>query len=84
MLGIGWYVALVGVSTVLGDEAIAGRIRNYMRSPCALLLVSLTHLVISGNPPGVLFLVTRRCSRGLSFSLRFPLGYMTALLLAHL
>ena len=58
MLGIGWYVALVGVSTVLGDEAIAGWIRNDLQSPCALLLVSLACLVISGNPPGVLFLVT--------------------------
>ena len=74
MLGIGWYVALVGVSTGLGDEAIAGRIRNDLRSPCALLLVSLARLVISGNPPGVLFLVTRRCSRGLSFSLHFAIG----------
>ena len=53
MLGIGWYVALVGVSTVLGDEAIAGQIRNDLQSPCALLLVSLARLVISGNPPGV-------------------------------
>ena len=58
MLGIGWYVALVGFPTGLGDEAIAGRIRNDLRSPCALLLVSLARLVISGNPPGVLFLVT--------------------------
>ncbi len=74
MLGIGWYVALVGFPTGLGDEAIAGRIRNDLRSPCALLLVSLACLVISGNPPGVLFLVTCRCSRGLSFSLHFAIG----------
>jgi hypothetical protein len=63
-----------GVSTVLGDKVITGRIRNDLQSPCASLLVSLACLVISGNPPGVLFLVTRRCSRGLSFSLRFAVG----------
>ncbi len=74
LLGIGWYVALVGVPTVLGGEAIVGQIRIDLRSPCASLVVSMACLVISGSPPGVLFLVTRQCIRGLSFSLRFAVG----------
>ena len=64
----------MGVPTVLGGEAIAGRICIDLRSPCALLVVSMACLVIRGSPPGVLFLVTCRCIRGLSFSLRFAVG----------
>ena len=74
LLGIGQYVALGGVLTVGGCEAIAGWIRFDLRSPCSLLVVSMAFLVISGRPPGVLFLVTRRCTRGLSYSLRFAVG----------
>ena len=74
LLGIGRYVALGGVPTVVGGEAIAGWILFDLRSPCSSLVVSMARLVISGRPPGVLFLVTRRCIRGLSFSLRFAVG----------
>ena len=73
-LGIGRDVILGGVATGLGDEAIAGRIRSNLRSPCASLLVSLACLVINGKPPGVLCLITRRCIRGFSCSLRFAVG----------
>ncbi len=73
MLSIGWNVAMRGVSTVV-DDAIAGRIRIDLQSPWALLLVSLARLVISGNPPGVSFLVTRLCICGFSFSLHVAIG----------
>ena len=46
-----------------------------LRSPCAAVVVSLARRVIIGNAPGVLFLVTRRCIRGFSFSLCFAVGF---------
>jgi hypothetical protein len=75
-LGIRWNVAFGSgsVSTVV-DATIAGRIRDDLRSPCAVVVVSLARRVIIGNSPGVLFLVTRRCIRGFSFSLRFAVGF---------
>ena len=74
-LGIGWTVAVGGVTAAsVVDATIAGCIRSNLRSPCASLVVSLAHRVIIGNPPGVLCLVTCRCIRGFSFSLRFAIG----------
>jgi hypothetical protein len=75
-LGIGWNVAIgsATVATVV-DATIAERIRGDLRSPCAAVVVSFARRVIIGTPPGVLFLVTRRCIRGVSFSLRFAVGF---------
>ena len=56
------------------DATIAGRIRSDLQSPCVSLVVLLACSVIIGNPPGVLCLVTRRCTRGFSFSLCFAIG----------
>ena len=63
-LGIGWNVAVGRVTgATVVDTTIAGRIRGDRRSPCAVLVVLLARRVIIGNPPGVLFLFTRRCIR---------------------
>ncbi len=74
-LGIGWNVAVGSVTgATVVDAMIAGRIRGDRRRPCAALVVLLARRVIIGNPPGVLFRVTRRCIRGFSFSLRLAVG----------
>ena len=72
MLGIGWNVAVGGVAAAtLFDATIARRIRSDLQSPCASLVVLFACRVIIGNPPGVLFLITRRCTLGFSFSRHF-------------
>ena len=73
LLGIGWNVVGGGVVAV-ADEVIACRIRSDLQCPCAALWVSLTRRVINGNPPGVLFHITRWCNRGVSFSILFAVG----------
>ncbi len=73
LLGIGWNVVGGGVVAV-ANKAIACQICSDLRCPCAALWVSLTRRVINGNPPGVLLRVTRRCNRGVSFSILFAIG----------
>ncbi len=72
-LGIGLNVTGGGVAEIVG-EAIACRIRGDLRCPCALLWLSLTWLVINGNPPGVLFHVMGQCILGLFLSICFAIG----------
>jgi hypothetical protein len=65
-LGMATYFCGVGVTT-------GALFRSYGGKPCGL---SSPTLVMGGTAPGVLFLVTRRCSRFVPFRVRLDVGFL--------
>ena len=69
--GIGWY-GHGGGKAVLVCKAVTCRSRGDRRGSGS---IQAGRRVINGTPPGVLFLVVRRCTRGVCFSILFAVGF---------